>query len=183
MRPKLCEQDTKALQLGLDDTLLKNFINLTHPLVRLAEAIDWTRFDLYFGEQFKSKKGRPALPTRLIVGLHYLKHMENLSDEEVVARLTENPYWQYFCGFEVFQKRPPCDATTLVKWRKKFKIDGAEILLQETLATAHHLGLLKAESVQEVYVDTTVQEKNVTYPTDAKLLVKLREGLFSNLCN
>lgn len=177
MRPKLCEQATKALQLELDDTLLKNFINLNHPLVKLAEAIDWDRFDLYFGEQFQSKRGRPALPTRLIVGLHYLKHMENLSDEEVVARLTENPYWQYFCGFEVFQKRPPCDATTLVKWRKKFKDEGAERLLQESLATAHSLGLLKASQVQEVYVDTTVQEKNVTYPTDAKLLVKVRGKL------
>ena len=74
-------------------------INMSHPLVKLSKVMDWSRFDAAFGG-FYRPVGRPAKPTRLMVGLHYLKHVHDLSDEETVERWVENPYWQYFCGFE-----------------------------------------------------------------------------------
>jgi transposase, IS5 family len=83
--------------------LLKNQLNLEHPLVKLSQAISWGEFETQFGQQVSSEGGRPALATRLMVGLHYLKALYDESDESVVAKWVENPYWQYFCGVETFQ--------------------------------------------------------------------------------
>ena len=44
------------------------------------------------------------MPTRLMVGLHYLKRLCDQSDESVVDGFVENPYWQYFCGVELSEK-------------------------------------------------------------------------------
>ncbi len=106
-----------------------------------------------------------------------MKHAFNQSDEQVVERFPENPYWQYFCGFQLFQQQTPCDPTVLVKWRKKMDEEGMELLLQETLAQAFEERLLKPKDLEDVIVDTTVQEKNITFPTDAKLLSRARETL------
>jgi len=75
--------------------------------VRLAALIDWEEFDREWGALFSQTQGAPALPTRLIAGLHYLKHLYKLSDEEVVRRWVENPYQQYFCGETYFQHQLP----------------------------------------------------------------------------
>ena len=94
----------------------------------LANKIDWKRFDRSFGSLFAKKKGRSGLLTRLIVGLHYLKHAYNESDESVVARFLENPYWQYFCGYEYFQHEIPLDPSSLVRWRDRVGSKGMEKL-------------------------------------------------------
>ena len=100
--------------------------------------------------------GRPALAVRLMVGLHYLKSLYNMSDEKVVSMFVENPYWQYFCGYEYFQFSPPCNPTSLVHWRKRFGEDGFELLLAETIEVAKRSGALTAKSFDRVNVDTTV---------------------------
>jgi len=97
---------------------LEAIIDPHHALVRLAGLVPWSRFDEAFG-RFYRPIGRPAKPTRLMVGLHYLKHVHDLSDEEVVARWVENPYWQFFCGFDFFQHEAPLDASTMTRWRKR----------------------------------------------------------------
>src|SRR5215469_8863130 len=97
---------------------LEVIIDPHHALVRLAGLVPWSHFDEAFG-RFYRPIGRPAKPTRLMVGLHYLKHVHDLSDEEVVARWVENPYWQFFCGFDFFQHEVPLDASTMTRWRKR----------------------------------------------------------------
>ncbi len=79
---------------------LSTLLDQSHPLYVLAEAIDWEFFEREFGSLYVEQKGRPGLPMRLLVGLHYLKHLYDVSDERVVAGFVENPYWQYFCGEE-----------------------------------------------------------------------------------
>lgn len=115
---------------------LEQIIDRAHPLYVLANKIDWKRFDRSFGALFAQKKGRPALPTRLVVGLHYLKHAFNESDESVVTRLLENPYWQYFCGFKHFQHALPIDPSSMTRWRKRLGPDKLEELLTVTIQTA-----------------------------------------------
>jgi transposase, IS5 family len=156
---------------------LEQIINLNHPLVKLAKDIDWSVFEREFSKYYSEDWGRPAKSVRLLVGLHYLKHAFNESDESVVARFLENPYWQYFCGFEYFQQELPLDPTTLVKWRQRVGAEGLELLLKETVETAKRRRLLKKSDCQRVNVDTTVQEKAVAYPTDAKLYHEMREKL------
>ena len=177
MRPNDDIHRSKNGQGDLFRSRLSNLIDLNHPLCTLAEKFRWKRFEVEFGKLFSPKKGRTAVPTRIIVGLLYLKHTYNQSDEDVVARFVENPYWQHFCGFDYFQLSKPCDPTVLVKWRKRMGEEGMEILLQETLAVAHEEGILKKKDLNEVIVDTTVQEKNISFPTDAKLLDRARRTL------
>jgi len=66
-------------------------INLKHPLVQITETIDWQSFEDKFSRVVKASGGRPTLPTRLMVGLHYLKALYDESDESVVSKWVENP--------------------------------------------------------------------------------------------
>lgn len=146
----------------------------TQPLVRLAKVIDWSQFDESFGKLYSEGQGRPAKPTRLMVGLHYLKHAFDLSDEEVVAQWVQNPYWQLFCGEEFFQHEMPIDPSSMTRWRKRLKSAGLEELLAETIRSGLKTKVLKRTSLHRLNVDTTVQEKAVSFPTDSKLYHRLR---------
>jgi IS5 family transposase len=165
--------------------LLKDFLNPAHPLYRLAGVVSWAQFERQFGHFYAEGVGRPALATRLLVGLHYLKYLYNVSDEVVVASWVENPYWQYFCGAEYFVHEFPCDPTSLVKWRRRVGVEGSEQLLKESLAAAQREALLTATEVKRVNVDTTVQEKAIAFPTDARLYHKARQALVrvARCCN
>lgn len=146
-------------------------INLDHPLVKLAGVMNWSRFDDAFGG-FYRPIGRPAKPTRLMVGLHYLKHVDDLSDEETVARWVENPYWQYFCGFEFFQHEMPIDASTMTRWRKRIGPEGLSEMLKASVDAALDTGTARPSSLERITVDTTVQPKAIAHPTDGRLYLK-----------
>ena len=155
--------------------LLTNMINMSHPLVKVANEIDWTRFDAAWGKFYHEKKGRPGLPTRLMAGLHLLKHMHGLSDEEVCARWVENPYWQYFCGEEYFRLSLVFDRSSMTRWRGRIGPDELELMLAETLRVAMASGALSPQACERITVDTTVQTKAVAHPTDAHLLLRAME--------
>ena len=169
MKPKDTQQD----QADLFRSRLDQILNSEHPLFVLANQIDWSVFDKKFGSLY-SEKGRPGKPTRLMVGLHYLKHAYDESDESVVARLLENGYWQYFCGFEFFIHSLPVDPTSMTRWRKRIGPKNMEQLLSETLETAKREEHLTPQHMERVNVDTTVQEKAIAYPTDSRLYHKAR---------
>ena len=156
---------------------LDQIIDRKHPLFVLANQIDWAVFEQEFGLLYVENVGRPGLPIRLMVGLHYLKYTYDQSDESVVARFIENPYWQYFCGYEYFQHEPPLEPTSLVKWRKRIGPHGLEGLLKETVETAKRKKLIRKNHLERVNVDTTVQEKAIAFPTDARLYHKMRRTL------
>lgn len=130
MRPKAQEA---SLQEDLFREKLTNLINLRHPLCRLAERIPWHELNERFGALYTEKEGRPGIATRLMVGLQYLKHTYNLSDEAVVERWVENPYWQHFCGVEYFQHELPIDPSQMTRYRKRIGAEGCEFLLKATM--------------------------------------------------
>lgn len=152
-------------------------INAKHPLVRLADLIDWPRLSAAMSESFTSRRGRPATSARLIAGLLYLQHAFDLSDEEVVWRWVENPYWQVFTGETYLQTQPPIDPSSLTRWRGRLGEAGIEELLAETIEAAKRAGVIKPSSVKRVIVDTTVMEKAIAHPTDSRLLERCREHL------
>jgi len=156
---------------------LDQIINLNHPIAKLANQIDWSFFEKAFNKHYSDDQGRPSKTIRLMVGLHYLKHTFDESDESVVAKLIENPYWQYFCGFEYFRHDLPVHFTMMSKFRKRIGPDGVEKMLQAVIHTAIKIKALKTTELRRVVVDTTVQEKAITFPTDAKLYYKMREVL------
>ena len=149
---------------------LDQIIDPKHELVLLAQMIDWSFLEKHFGEVYGDKAGKPPLPTRLMTGLAIIKHTYNLSDEAVCARYLDSPYVQYFCGEEFFQHSLPFDRSSMTRWRQRMGEERIRTLLQESLSVAIKTGAMKPSDTREVIVDTTVQPKNVMFPTDAKLL-------------
>jgi IS5 family transposase len=143
----------------------------------VANKIDWQSFEQQFGASYSDQQGAPAKPLRLMVGLLYLKHAYSESDESVVARFLENPYWQYFCGYEYFQHELPVDPSSLSRFRRRTGAAGLEKLLEELLHTAKRENHLTARDLEHVNADTTVQEKAIAFPTDARLYHKMRVTL------
>jgi len=142
-------------------------LNPAHPLLHLSKVIPWDYFEEHFSDLY-SNRGRPAKPIRLMIGLCILKHMENLSDEVLVERWVQNPYYQAFCGGVEFQWQWPCDPTDLVYFRKRLGSTGFEKLLAVSI-------VIHGEEIKEkeCCIDTTVHEKNITFPTDDKLSRKI----------
>ena len=156
---------------------LKQILDSSHALVKLAHEVNWDRFDEAFGETYCATTDRPGTSTRLMVSLHYLKYTYNLSDESVIAGWVENPYWQYLSGMKYFCHEAPLDSSSMTRWRKRIGEAGAEELLSETLDAGLRLKAVKSFQLANVNVDTTVQEKEIRFPTDARLYDRAREHL------
>jgi IS5 family transposase len=156
---------------------LLDMIDTRHELVRLAALIDWSWFEEHWAGFFPSPEGRPALPPRLVAGLMYLQHAHGLSDEAVLARWVENPYFQHFTGEVFFQHQLPLHPSSLSRWRHRIGEEGAEWLLTKTIEAARAAGALTERSLSRVVVDTTVMEKAIAHPTDARLYEKARQSL------
>ena len=146
-------------------------LNPKHPLLQLAKQIDWSAFDEAFSPLY-SHLGKPSKHIRLMVGLSILKHMEDLSDEVLVQRWVQDPYYQVFTGEAEFQWEFPCNPTSLTKFRNRIGSEGHEKILAASIAM-HHEKIAE----DEMCIDTTVQEKNITFPTDAKQYQKIHKHL------
>ena len=160
-KAKLISQ--RAFSFSLSDTLDQN-----HPLFILANKISWTTFEDEFSRLYCADNGRPAKPIRLMVGLLMLKHLRNVSDESIVEQWSENVYYQYFCGLEMFDSTPPCASSEMVHFRKRIGEKGIELIFRESIRVNGD-----DSNDSHVIVDTTVQEKNITFPTDTKLHKKV----------
>lgn len=172
MRPK---QPTATQSGDLFRARLEQIINMRHELVQLAGKIDWSWFDSEIAPLY-SDKGRPGIASRFVIGLLLLKHIYGLSDEGVCERWVFDPYFQYFTGEEFFQHEFPHERSDLSHWRKRLG-DKLELLLAESLRVAHESGALRSRDLARVTIDTTVQPKAITFPTDAKLLHAAIRGL------
>jgi len=159
---------TMRLDLALD---------MDHELVRLAGVIPWDRLADEFGPLYCADNGRPGVPIRLMAGLHYLKHLKGISDEQTVRGWVENPYWQFLCGEEFFQHALPIDPSQMSRWRQRIGEDGVEKLLQATITAGMTAGVITETSLDKVIVDTTVQPKAVEHPTDARLYRKVHAAM------
>ncbi|ASO04109.1 IS5 family transposase [Arenibacter algicola] len=160
-KPKI--QNQASLFFTLEETL-----NQKHPLYILSNRVDWELFDREFSPLYCQDNGRPAKPIRLMVGLVILKHLRDISDEGIVEQWAENLYYQYFCGQQEFSSCEPCDASELVHFRKRIGEPGVELILKESIRINGD-----DSNDGQVSIDTTVQEKNITFPTDAKLHRKI----------
>ena len=158
---------SKKQQLNLFSSPLSQMLDMNDPLIALSDTIDWKIFEDNF-KKYYSKEGRPAKPIRLMVGILLLKQIENLSDENVVLQWKRNPYYQYFCGFNELQIVEPCHPTDLVYFRKRIGVEGMKLIFAMSVNLHSN-----AKEEKQVIVDTTLQENNITYPTDGKLAIKI----------
>jgi IS5 family transposase len=175
MKPKRSPQQNRQQDLFRSE--LTNLINHNHPLVKIARIVDWDKLDEAFGKSFCPDNGRPAISTRLMISLHYLKYTFNLSDEDVVSGWTENPYWQYLSGMKYFEHSLPIHPSSMTRWRNRIGESGGEQLLKETIESGLKLKAVKPNQLKRINVDTTVQEKDIRFPTDARLYDRARQRL------
>lgn len=154
-------------QTNMFKPLLRDFINMQHELVLLSEKVDWLELEKSLEDKY-SKRGTRSKPLRLMTGLLILKRLYNLGDETVCAAWVRDPYMQYFCGEAHFQHNLPCDPSDLVYFRKRMGEDGVKKIFNYSVQMHG-----KAAESKVVLSDTTVQENNVSYPTDAKLAKKV----------
>jgi len=162
----LAKQKNSA-QIGFYSTFEEQ-LNHSHPIYILANTIAWNVFEEAFKKHYSTTQGKPAKPIRLMVSLLILKQLRNLSDEGVVEQWAENAYYQYFGGEKLFSVKPPCVPTELVEFRKRIGEAGVELIFKESIR-------INGNDAQDDNLsgDTTVQEKNITYPTDDKLYKKI----------
>jgi IS5 family transposase len=189
----------KEILMATDDFFrarLDQMIDLRHPLAVLAGRMPWAQIESALAPAFARKSrsgqvvpgndlfgttleiagagvsaaGRPRLPIRLMAALLYLKHAFNLSDEELVARWSENVVWQYFSGQDYYTPTLPCDATQIGRFRTAIGEAGVEELLKATIDTAVQSKAVRPAEFERVIVDTTVQEKAIAHPVDSRLL-------------
>ena len=175
MKPKPSAHKNRQRDLFRPE--LTKIIDPGHGLVKLAKAVNWNRMDEVFGQTYCPDNGRPGVSTRLMVSLHYLKFSYNLSDDDVVSGWVENPYWQYLSGMQFFEHDPPIDPSSMTQWRKRIGEAGEEELLKETIAAGLTIKAVKPHQLKRVNVDTTVQEKDIRFPTDARLYDRARQKL------
>ncbi len=155
-------------QKSLFNTPLKEMLNPNNGLYQLADKIPWEEFEKEFAIHYTKNFGRPAKPIRLMVSLLILKQLSGLGDETVVEQWLQNPYWQYFSGENVFQWKFPVEPSDLVHFRNRIGVKGVEKILEVSIKLHG-----KSSKENDVVIDTTVQEKNITFPTDVKLSKKI----------
>ncbi len=157
------------MQKNLFSGSFMDMLDSKDSLIVLADTFPWSKIESKFKKYYKNDKvGRPNKPIRLMVGLLLLKQLKNLSDKRIVEEWKQNPYLQYFCGFTEYTPSLPCHATELVKFRNRIGKDGFEFIFKCSVE-------LHGDNAKEsqVIVDSTVQESNMTFPTDGKLAIKI----------
>jgi len=171
MRPTKIE----TTQLDLFKNQLSVQLNPKHELYKLSNLIPWDRLEKEFNLHDEDQvAGRPSKPVRLMLGIMLLQNMYNLSDENAVRMWVENPYWQYFCGYNILQWEYPIDPSSLTRWRNRLGPESLEKLLSMSVDVAVETGTIEKKDLENIIADTTVMPKNIEYPTDAKLLEKAR---------
>ncbi len=152
----MIQENPKEITLFDSHKQLADIIDENHPLVQLADSIDWESIEEDLAEAYPSTTGHPNKPIRLMVGLHYLRYMFDLSDESIVWAYVENPYYQYFCGEKVFQHTFPIDRSSMSRFRERLKKRKLYKLLQETIKSGFKTKILKPKSIECTVIDSTV---------------------------
>ncbi len=172
MKPKNQKKNLEIFKVPLED-----IIDMNHPLVKLSKTINWKNLQEKLSKKYSNKMGAPGKEIRLMVGLQYLKYMYNESDEMIVLKFIENPYYQYFCGNEYFEHSLPIDSSSMTRFRKRMGVETIEELFKGTVESAQRSDQLKQRDFEQLNADTTVQEKAISFPTDAKLYYKMLKEL------
>ena len=163
-------------------------LNPQNRWIQLANYLPWDSLVQIYSKHF-SDFGRVTINPRIVIGSLIIKHKLNLSDEETVQSIEENPYMQYFLGFEEFIAQAPFSPSLFVEWRKKLGNETfnkfSDVLLKvcfpkkiktsDEVPTNKTLPVVQLPNKGKLKLDATVADQNITYPNDLGLLNDARE--------
>ena len=167
-------------QITFSAFMAQDILDQSHKLVKLAFEINWEEIHCSL-RPYYSERGRGALPIRLMVGLHLLKHMENMSDAKSTDRIRGDLYWMYFCGVDIDSlegKYSHLNSSSMTKFRNRIGDNG--FLEIERVIQRYLLETRKIDS-KVMATDSSCMEKNIAYPTDSGLLDKGRRNLLKGM--
>ena len=95
--------------------------NLDSKLPLMSNLIDWALLEQQLGHHFEPKS---APPFRLMIGLLYLKTMNNISYEETLKQWDRSVYWQRFCGSDNTEAASAIRPSTLSIWNREIGDNG-----------------------------------------------------------
>lgn len=153
-------------------------LNPDNRWLKIAELIPWDELEDEYEGHFSEGKGRPALDGRLVLGAMLLRHMRNVSDEEIELQIQESPYLQAFCGFEEFQTKKLFDESSLSRIRKRIGVKFFKELEKKTYELLIEKKIILGKGM---LVDATVYPEAIRYPTDVGLLNRAREWLVDKI--
>ena len=168
--------------------------------VRLSTLITWDKLAEIYYTAMSKDEGRPSIDARRIIGSLIIKHKLNLSDEETVLQIQENPYLQYFLGYDHYESKQVFSPTLFVEIRKRLGLDKFEAMNEAIIGAAYSKkevkkkvkGQIEVEKESDtitpnkgkLIVDATVADQAIKYPNDLELLNDSRqisEGLIDTM--
>jgi IS5 family transposase len=147
-----------------------------HPLIKLANALPWTRLIEIVAEDLKKTTAKGfwwlgrKICVRLHLGAYIVQKLYDLTDRQTEYGIRDNAAYQLFCGFGVVEGWHPPDHTKIEEFRSRLSPETQRILANEMAKVAVGLGF---GDPREADFDSTVQEANIAYPADANLMTKL----------
>lgn len=172
---------TSSKQLSLEGFILPfgGELKADNRWVKWSKVIPWDDLAVHYYKSMDSQNGRPCKDARLVIGALIIKHKLNLSDEETVLQIQENPYLQFFVGFSRFKDdEPPFVPSLFVEIRKRMGkevFSGFEQVILEKIGKPGRSSEVKEANQGKMLVDATVAEQAIRYPTDLSLLNEARE--------
>lgn len=170
---------TSSKQLSLDGFTLPfgGELSPDNRWVKWSRVIPWDDLATWYYKTMDPRKGRPGKDARLVIGALIIKHKLNLSDEETVMQIQENPYLQFFVGFSSYSDKQPFAPSLFVDIRKRMGAEvfaGFEQVILEKIGSPRRAAENK-ENLGKLLIDATVAEQAIRYPTDLSLLNEARE--------
>jgi hypothetical protein len=166
--------------------------------IRLSRMIPWEELERKYTKKMSKDFGRLSIKPRVAIGALIIKHYKQMSDEETIQDIQENPYLQYFLGYSSYQFKPCFEPSLFVTIRRRLKASDIEAINELFISKFRELRSSKRKRTRSVkrgrsskqkceqlmnteenrgklIVDATVAPSNIKYPTDLDLLNDSRE--------
>ena len=161
--------------------------------VKMAKLLDWDKFAMIYGENFSASMGAKGVNARVVIGALIIKHIEAKDDRGTIDAIKENPYMQFFLGFDHFSSEPVFDPSLFVHIRKRLGNADFDKMNQIIIAKALNLSPHKEHSdfkdnakddentsdkpknKGKLQLDATIADAHIKFPTDLSLLNDSRE--------
>ena len=168
--------DLSGRDASVRATAVRIFVAENHPLIKLAGALPWpSLIDLVVEDLKKTTKngfwqrGR-RIVVRIHLGAYLLQILYNLTDRQTEYGIKDNAAFQVFSGASIIGGWCGPDHTSICGFRRRISTETGRTLANLPARHAVDLGFADPS---ETDFDSTVQEANISYPSDVNLMTKI----------